>query len=345
MEDKTATHNTHPYFLDYQTFSIIDVEDPKNLDYYYNPYFINLGFISDKTSAHYIGEGIKISDSYTYWFDKFEFINNLFKHIDNSINEDIYKKLTITSIDTTVRYNTDIKGIRTYYGIQKNDRIKIRFEVDDVAKEFPLYVSEKQYFNDCNYYLDGKQIEFTTYWKKGIKSFAYNNKQAHTLDIVFNKTINRVTLRPELYYEDLNVAKLYLSKMKESELKVTSTNDGNNWFKAQSDKMTYNASINIKEKANKDLIITLPYEKNIAVFIDNKEAETYLKDNIFTAVDISSLEAGEHTVRVVYLDKGLRVGRIGLLVGVLFGTIGVIAYNRIENKIFYRKKKEIEETI
>ena len=334
IEDPQGTDNVHPYFLDYDTFREIPLSDGhKQLKYYQNDNYINLGFVSDKTSNYYLSEGERISSTYTYWYDKFEFQNNMFKVGNKAINKDVYYPLTIKNIETNIKYSEDQKHVRTYTNIKNGDKITINFSVPEEAKNYPLYVSEREYVGDCEFIIDGVKYDINTYWRKGIASFPYNNKADHTLVITFTKNKARQIFRPELYYENIDITKEYLTTMKKQEFVVDNVSKSLSSY-------NFNGHINLQQKASKDLIFTIPFEDNIKVNIDGKNVETYKKYNIFTGVDLSNLEAGEHKVTISYVDRGLKIGLVvGSLACVSFIAL-IILYPVAEQKIFYRKRKE-----
>ena len=333
VEDKKAAFNIHPYFLDCDTFNKIDVVESKNLNFYKNDYATTIAFQSDKSGSYFINEGTSISSSYVYWFDKFEYQNSMFKTLDNSIQKDVFYPLNITNIDTSISYTTDEGGLRIYQNVKSGNTISITFKVPSEGYNHPLYFSEKDYNGDITYRIDNHKYEINTYWHKGIYSFPDNASHVHTLNIVFNKDYSSIKLRPELYYENIDITKQYMTSAKKDELvvdKVSSTLT----------KYIFDGHINLTSLANKDLVFTIPYEKEIHVKVDGKEVETYKKYNIFTAIDLSGLEIGNHKISIYYDDGAMKVGYVMAGVGLVLLVPLIIFYDRIENFLFYRKKEE-----
>lgn len=332
IQDETNANNIHPYFLDYNSFTKIDLGE-ENIDYYYNPRATSIGFVSDKTSAHFISEGESLDNGKVRWYDKFEYQNQLFKTLDNSINKDIFNPLDVYSFSTTLEYTTDEFGNKTYKKVKSGSSIHIKFKVQSEAYNFPLYFSEKNYTDYINYYIDGVRYKVNNYWHKGIYSFPDNASHDHSLDIVFQKDFDDVTLIPELYYENLNNSYEYLDSINKYEIKI-------NKEVSSLTKGGFSGTINLTEKANKDLIFTIPYEKEIHVKIDGKEVKPYAKCNIFTAIDLSALDNGKHTFSIYYQDTGLLAGYILLVFSAATMFPLIIFYSKIETFLFYRKKKE-----
>ena len=140
-----------------------------------------------------------------------------------------------------------------------------------------------------------------------------------------------MTLIPELYYENLDTTYEFLNAINKYQIKVdkqvsTITKGG------------FSGTINLEEKVDKDLIFTIPYEKEIHVKVDGKEIETYKKCNIFTAIDLSKLDAGEHKISIYYQDTGLLVGYILAILSIASLVPLIIFYSKIEKALFKKGK-------
>ena len=104
-------------------------------------------------------------------------------------------------------------------------------------------------------------------------------------------------------------------------------------------KKSFNGSLEVVDN-NKDLLFTLPYEKGIRVYIDNKLMKAETKWNIFTGVSLSSLELGTHSVRIEYQDDTF-VLSLPISITSLLGIFPLaIYYNKIENLLFKKRKRE-----
>ena len=338
LENPAEYKNYHPYYLDYNTFQKLAMTE-KDVNFYYNPNAVNLGFVSDKTSSYFINEGYRSELGNMYWFDHFEYQNTIFKTMHSEINEDIFKPLTVTKVTTSpsLEYDEDEFGIRTYKEIKKYDSIRIEFTVPSEGTSYPLYFSEKNYYKNANFYIDGRSYPINTYWNKGIFSFPDTANHKHTLNITFTEGTQNVSIRPELYYEDLSVMQKYFDKIKEQEFVVDKV-------KNSATKKSFVGHIDIKDN-NKHLVFTIPHESGISVYVDGKKAKTMTKYNIFTAIDLSSYSTGTHKVTIQYQDKYLSIS-----LPIFFVSIGgfvplVLFYTKIEESIVnriknHKKKKE-----
>lgn len=333
VEDINSKENKHPYFLDYQTFEKIDDISKDGINYYQNKRAINLGFISDKTSAYFINEGeVSQTTGNVHWFDHFEYQNSIFKTFNNSVKENIFKPLEITKLQTSLTYQEDEFGTKTYQGVRSGSTIKIRFKVQEEAIGMPLYFGEKSNYEKATFTLDKESIT-NNYWSNGIVSFPDTENHAHELVIKFTADVGQVELRPELYYEDLNVSKLYLDSLKAQEFVIDKVENSLT-------SKAYKGHINITD-SHKDLIFTLPLKEGIKVFIDGKKQNTEIKFNVFTAVSLENISNGVHNVTIKFQDDALSISLPITIISVLGIAPLVIFYNKIEDVIFsYKKQKE-----
>ena len=331
IEDKTNYTNIHPKFLDCGAFSKLDIDS--DIVYYQNAHATTIAFASDKTSATFVNEGERQADGSVRWFDKFEYQNEMFKTFNHGVGKDIFTPLEITSHSTSLAYEVDAFGDKTYKNVKSGNYIEIAFKVQPEGYNNPLYFSEKEGTGDVNYYIDGNRYEVNTYWHKGIYSFTDTTTHNHTLKIVFNKDFESVKLRPELYYENLNNTFEYLDAINRYQVTVdksvkTLTKGG------------YSGTFNLNETTDSDLIFTLPYEKEMHVKVDGKEVKTYKRCNVFTAIDLTGLDKGTHTYSIYYQDTGLLVGDILFVVSLASMVPLIIFYKKIEAFVFYRKREE-----
>ena len=337
LENPNEYKNNHPYYLDYNTcqklYTVIN-----DVNFYYNPNAVNLGFVSDKTNVYYINEGTRAESGTVYWFDHFEYQNSIFKTMVRSIDEDIFKPLTITKMtkSSSLEYEEDEFGFKTFKNIKKGDYVNIEFTVPNEGRAYPLYFSEKNYYKNASFYIDNHPYAINTYWNKGIFSFPDTKNHKHTLYIRFSENAENVYLRPELYYEDLSVSQKYFDNIKKQEFIVDKVTNGVT-------KKAFTGHINVIDD-NKMLVFTIPHESGISVYVDGKKAKTMTKYNIFTAIDLSSYKLGEHKVTIQYQDKYLAVS-----LPIFFISLGgfvplVVFYTKVEEaligKMKNRKRKE-----
>ena len=97
--------------------------------------------------------------------------------------------------------------------------------------------------------------------------------------------------------------------------------------------------MNIQEN-KKDLIFTLPNETGIKVYVDGKLQKTFTKWNVFTAIDLSNIELGNHKIIIKYQDIPFTVSLPISITAVLGLVPLVIFYDKIEVLLFKKRKKE-----
>ncbi len=313
----------------------------KNISFYQNTKALPLGYTIGHQSSYYIGEGSYNDDSSIYWFDQFEYQNEIFKEFVPSIaekeNSDIYKKIpfkkeygkaTLSELGTDGYY---------YLNGKKGDSIVFSFLVPEKAYGKNLYRGEKQENGSLKWYLDGKYREINTYWHKGIRGFKDNLTHKHTLTVYLKEDRDNVKIRPEIYYEDDTLLSEYLDELRSSKTELQEIK-GINFYGYKGSFYKY---------GEKDFLFTLPYEKEISILVDGKKRELLKIWNIFSGVDLSGISDGKHTIEIRYTDKGFIAGKITSAFALV--SLGAILffnpkfrYARGENpeSTFERRKKK-----
>ena len=304
IEDITSQLNSENLKMSYRDISV-----------YENQFALPLGFSVLSNSATFIGDGYYIGDN-IYWYDHFEYQNSLYRAITNQVNADIFSPL-----DYDISYSSGVEDVTSshqeylhpgerYYNLKPNAQITITFEVPEEVyslgeDEYNLYFALKDMYNDVlQIRMDGRNYEMTSYWHRGIRSFEDNSRHYHTL-ILRNKSGYELTnfrVQPEIYYENVDVLRKYAESINQSSLFDAS-------FSYQLQSLTLSGKFNKVEGLN-EFLFTLPYENGMQIYIDGKKVNTYIRFNIFSACDISSLDEGEHMVKIVYTEKGIIYGSL-----------------------------------
>ena len=338
VDDESLSNKYKPYFVENEPYKTLEfMGSSPDMKYYQNEYALPLCFIGNHMTSSYVSEGTHIEGKYNiYWYDHFEYQNQIFKtlvDITDSSNQkkDIFYKLkrdmyTICGLEEQKDEFNDIYGMF----IKEGSYIEFRYEVPSEGIGENLYLSEKNYFNDANYYLNGNKQEISTYWHKGIKNIKDTSSHKITFKIVFTKKLNNQLIKPELYYENKAILKEYIEEIaKQSSLDLKS------FKKAFS--YGYEGTINLS-KDNQDLYFTLPYEDNVSIYVDGKKMETKKTLNIFSGCNLDNIEKGTHTIKWVYRDRGLITSIILCNIGVISLVAVVILYNNLEEKMKSNKK-------
>ena len=313
----------------------------KKISFYQNTKALPLGYTIGHQSSYYIGEGSYNADSSIYWFDQFEYQNEIFKEFVPSIAErndsDIYKEIPFSKEYGKATLSEQNKDGYFYLNGKKGDSITFSFWVPEAAYGKNLYRGEKQENGNLKWYLDGKYREINTYWHKGIRGFKDNRTHKHTLTVVLKEDRDNVKIRPGVYYEDDVLLSEYLDELRSSKTELKEIK-GNNFYGYKGTFYKY---------GNKDFLFTLPYERGVSIKVDGKKCDLLQRWNIFSGVDLTSLEDGKHTIEIRYTDTGFVVGKIfSILALVSLGAILFFSprfmYGKGENpeSVFERRKKK-----
>ncbi len=325
-------------------FQRIDLnsEDSK-YSYYVNELALPLGFAIPNSGNECINDSISIEGiEGTYKLNHFEYQNELFYSLCDSVKDDsgekkaIFKALPISSERLSGGasvLSVDNFGEKTYH-LEKGAYISISFAIPESAKGNNYYVCEKNLTANLNYYIDGKYVRLSDYWNSGIHSFVEGTNTTHSFTIYNSKSTSmNVKIVPELYYEDLDVLNEYLTAIrKESALDLRISNS----FASTS----YEGTFTLSSNENKEFVFTLPYESDFEVYVDGQKKQTLKRLDVFSAVSLEGLEAGEHQIKLVYNDKGLKAGAVISIVCAVIFVPTVIFYPWLEKKIFRKKDQE-----
>ncbi len=348
IDDGTSSTNKPNFIYNTSSLNLFKKMEMKkeanNVEYTYyeNQYALPLGFTVDSSST-FVSQGKKVEGhENTYWYDHFEYQNEIYKKMNESIldekgeKKDIFHKIETTlksSNDQANLINVDEFGKSTYV-LFKGARLVYNFTIPEDAKDNTLYIHEQSETSGFYFYLDGKPITIRNYWHAGIHSFNAEVGSSHRLEIAYNDSVPKtVVLNPEVYYEDLATLQEYLVSIKEG---------GANNLKQSSgiSSVSFEGEFTLKGN-NKEFLFTLPYDENFSIYLDGKKKETLTRFDIFTAISLDGIEEGKHTIKIVYNDKGLTAGFIISLVSVASFFPLVIFYQKIEDKIFKKKEDEL----
>lgn len=301
--------------------------------YYENEKVLSYAFVIDDDNYSYVSEGKRIDENNIYYFDHFEYQNEMFKTMNSSVldtegfKKDIFHRIPLKLKDSSsFTYELDKNG---YYLVTANKGTTLRFEFDVPAEANGnnLYFYDKNETKSYSVYLDNRYYENNTYWHEGIRGFNDNTSHHHTLTYTLKTDVKNTLFRPFVYYEDLTTLSEYLDSLRDSASYDLEQKNGFFSF-------SYIGTLNVKKgKEDKTLLFTLPNERGMSVYIDNKKQKVVTRMNIFTAVDYSSLDEGEHKIEIRYTDIGFEVGFFLSLLSI--GAL--VAFLLLD----YRKRKSV----
>ena len=299
---RSGTYNPKPIFVSSSPFAKEVLNPEGNIVKYTNELATSLAFTTAKVDYQNIAEYIPVEGKTNYkHLNHFEYQNQIFKTL-TGLDKDIFTPLNVinTTLDEGVEITSeDEYGIRRYSwnGTSEGSKgITVSFSYDGVIDEdHNFYFGEMDQL-DAYYTIDGYSIGESNYWRKGVRGFTIKNNVTKKLRLRFkDKTGNNREVVPSLYVEDINVLKEHIALLNKNDIRLTKYHSHN--------ESGYTGSINIVNKENKDLLFTLPNEKEIHVYIDGREVNKLTRWNIFTSVDISSYQEGNHSMKIVYKDK------------------------------------------
>ncbi len=305
--------------------------------YYENEYALPLGFVTGSSSSTYISQGKKMENHQdTYWFDRFEYQNQMFQVMDpNKNGKEIFHKISFTK--ETISSEATLLSQNEYgentYRLKKGSSLSFQFEIPEEAAQNTLYLDEKNGVSDLNFYLDGQRIGLNDYRDSGIHSFNAKVGSKHTLEIIYRgEKEKECSIVPLVYYEDLSILREYLSSLQEGGAKNLTEKSGVSSTSFEGDF--------ILTKENSEFLFTLPYDKNFSIYLDGEKKETLTRFDIFTAISLKGVKEGGHHIKIVYHDKVLTGGIV--LSSLSLGGIAplIIFYSRFENWLFRKKEKE-----
>lgn len=344
--DKKDLNSEKPQFLyNESSLNLFKETDTYNLGddlyhYYTNEYALPLGFVVDPSSSYFVSQGgKKEGKEETYWYDHFEYQNEIYHTMDRSINKDIFYKIPTTNetySEGVKIIKTDVFGRKTY-SLEKGSSIVYNFVITPECKNNNLYIFEQSENQDIKFYLDGSLLEINNYWNSGIHSFNAEVGSKHTLLVTYSKdSTKEIEINPEIYYEDLSILQEYLSNIKKggsTNLKVSSSLSST----------TYEGTFSF-QKDDGEFLFSIPNDKNFSIYLDGKKQETMTRFDIFTAISLKGVEKGEHAIKLVYKDKGLLGGTIISSISILGFVPLIIFYPRLEKMIFKRKDEPLEDS-
>lgn len=316
--------------------SVPEGNDNSNIHMYENTLALPFGFMVNTMNSEYISEGKYIDDK-TYWYDAFEYQNEMFKCLadvydSHGEKKDIFKKIDAKSIITSsgMTYQQDDFGFYRYTG-KAGDRIVLKYELEEEAKNQNLYLTMKNFVSGVNYTIDNRTLE-NSYWHRGLVGVKDNGTHQHTLQLILTRDIYDEEVRDCFYYEDLSVLKEYIDAIKEQASFDLKPKNGLTTF-------SYEGHINLK-KNKQYLLFTFPKEDGIDIYIDNKKQKIETRLNVFSSVDVSSLTKGEHLIRITYTDIGIRTGMLLSGMNIAFLVVLSIFYPKFEEYLANKKSNK-----
>lgn len=303
-----------------------------------NDLALPLGFATPTKDADYVSQGeYREGKSSVYWYDHFEYQNKLFSTLhdgikDGSESKAIYKAIPLTSITVPsgVTFTEDEHGIRRYSG-SAGKSVEYRFTLPAEAIGKNLYVGVKDTPDKFRFTLDGMQYRINDYFYSGIHGFNDTAIHTHVFRAIFDADISNEELRPEFYYEETDVLAEYLNALNVGGLRNAKTNVGLLHYGIEGEFT--------RSESDQEFIFTIPYEKQIHVYVDGVERAAKCRYDIFTGISLEGISSGTHKIEIRYVDSHLALGTVISVLGTSGLIVAWIFYPKLEKKIF-RKREE-----
>lgn len=295
-----------------------------NIKIYENTYALPFLFPVEYSSVSYIGEGIRQEDNSVYWFDIFEYQNNIFKSAINTVIDeegkpkDIFKKASYTKSLNQVEETSKAY----HYNIAHSGTISYNITLDRPTNYY--YYFHTSDTSNLQLISNGNYTTYFSYHGYQIDGIKYTGPTS-TIKVNINAPKTNIEIKEALYYEDLEVLGEYIQAIKnkaEVELQQYSSSH-------------YVGSVETKQD-NQTMLMTIPYDENIKIYVDGKKVETLTRFNIFTAFILD--KRGQHKVEIKYTQPSFTVGLpLGILIALLTGLSPIIIPKTMN---YIKKKKE-----
>ena len=276
----------------------------------------------------------------TYKAKSYDYINKKYKTQDVYLYENPYALSIGYMIERDTKYrkgtaHVDYQNeiIKSFTGIDKNIMILLNYNVatdTDDCKNSNFIGCQHINLNNPTLnkaiYIYGLYDEYTVYNRVNV----YQDSGTPLLITTPNNNI-------ELALRYGRGMERYLISTYDEEALIESLN-----------KLKENMMTNVKIKKNimtgtiiakksGTLFLSIPYDKNFKIYVDNKKVKYYpLLDNTFIGLD---LEEGAHNIKLKYTDDNLKWYILSSVVSII---ITVTLYYFINKKINQKKKEEIE---
>ena len=243
--------------------------------------------------------------------------NNIYKNqyslnLGYMVNTDILKtKLDSNGLENINKIYKDMTKIKILNkaNLKKQDDYNYTFKNDN-KNDFYLIVNLTDWYSysDLKIYINDEELLSSD------SSFLYkiNNKYKHNKDINLRISANDSTIEDiegiYVYYVDKDKFEESINTLKTSQLNITNIK-----------RSTIKGTIDVKED-NKVLFTSIPYNKEIDIYVDGKKVKKEKVLNTFVGI---KLDKGKHTIKIKYTPKTLYLSfipSIGSLI-LLFGYL------------------------
>lgn len=260
------------------------IEEINGVGIYENPNALSVAFLSDPDIAHVSMENP----------DYFALHNDIWRGILGEESGILTRETQYTVTVTNLKDTPLEEGSRRYEKIDAQLPASICYEIT-VSQEKPLYF----YFTadideqDVNVFVNGEDRGpyFGTYRWDMSNAGIYPEGEKVTIELVCNKD-TMIMEQEYFYYEDLRALKNAAAAVRENT--VTMERHSSSHFTGH-----------FESDAERQLVVTVPYERGWKVLLDGKQVETGKVLDTLLAVDVGE---GVHEFELRYIPRGIYAG-------------------------------------
>lgn len=281
----------------------------------------------------------------TYNVGSFDYVQGYYDYKDVYLYENPYALTLGYVIDSDVKYEKNMDTVdyqnaimRAFSGYDKNIMIRLDYTTNENEES----CVNSNYYSCMGYAIrnntKNKQIlvySLLTEYSVKNKSKMYLNGVKPLLISTLDNNVNLVLK----YQGDLTKERFLTATYDKDNLieglKLLQKNMLNN---ITIDKNIMKANLN----TDKDgiLLLTIPYDKNFKIYVDNKKVDYYsVLDKSFVGLDVTK---GEHDIKVEYTNDNFKLYVLGSLGGLIITLVLYFVINRKINKKNIEKKLEEE---
>ena len=293
---------------DLNNFDFDYVMDVDGVGIYENPYPLSLGFaVSDEVKKYNRGNGLPISNqgNLAYYMTGAErFYTN--QNPSLLVSSD---NLKVSVAGNTISYEPYASGKASFM---------VSFSPD---VEGDYYVNCRgNYITNIRFYVDGKEIDCDRYqWQIFHLGELKQGQQVH-IEYIYNSLSASGTASLYMATFDKEIYAYNHRLLSDDMLQVERFEDG----------YVY-GTIDMPERQT--MFTSIPYDKGWKILVDGEEVDYYAIGEAFIGVDMTP---GKHTVEMIYIPVGLKLGiiiSVGAWLLLLLGTI------------IYTKRDKIKESV
>ncbi|MBE5953088.1 MAG: hypothetical protein E7257_02885 [Lachnospiraceae bacterium] len=299
---------------DLNNFAFDYVTEVEGVGIYENPYPLSLGFaVSNNVKQYNRDVGVPLTNQANlaaYMTGTENFYTNVFPSLLASSDT-----LDVSVASNTITYETKSSGSASFM---------VSFTVDTAGD---YYVNCRgNSITNIAFYIDGELVDKDRYMWQIFHLGELEVGQQVNIEYIYNSLSNSGS------------ASLYVATFDEEKYAYTHEILSQNLLDVEKYEDGYiYGTIDMPER--KTMFTTIPYDKGWKVLVDGEEVEYYDIGKAFIAVDMTP---GVHTVEMIYIPVGLKLGIIVSAAAWLILLLGTILYTK-RDSVEEKEKSQVED--